>query len=153
MRRTRPAAFISDAGTTRDCEGTGDELARKTRGVSFDRNILYAQYAEILRASYLCVLCEFCVQDAETENANLLETLANVCRGLDITPVEVKEALAPEDIEDWRKGAISSDTLTAFAHSLVQRRERDQESALPTTPSRPPASTAARSGCGSPARF
>jgi len=56
----------------------------------------------------------------------LLETLADVCRGLDITPVEVKEALAPEDIDDWRKGAISGDTLATFARSLVQRREMDR---------------------------
>ena len=55
-----------------------------------------------------------------------METLADVCRGLDITLVEAKEALAPEDIDDRRKGAISSDTLAAFARSLVQRRERDQ---------------------------
>jgi len=53
--------------------------------------------------------------------ANLLETLADACRGLDITPVEVKAELAPEDIEEWRNGAIGNDTLAAFARSLVQR--------------------------------
>jgi len=29
-----------------------------------------------------------------------------------------------EDIEEWRNGAVNNDTLAAFAHSLVQRRER-----------------------------
>jgi len=74
--------------------------------------------------------CAYCAnsayRNAEAKNANLMETLADVCRGLDITPVEVKEALSPKDIDDWRKGAISGDTLAAFARSLVQRRERDQ---------------------------
>jgi len=41
--------------------------------------------------------------------------------------VEVREALAPEDIEDWQNGNIRSDTLAAFARSLVQRREMDQD--------------------------
>jgi len=56
----------------------------------------------------------------------LLEALADACKGLDITPAEVKEALAAEDIEDWRNGAISADTLAAFARSLAQRREMDR---------------------------
>jgi len=73
-----------------------------------------------------CTNCTYRDRNSETDHADLLETLADVCRGLNITPVEAKEALAPEDIEDWRKGAISSDTLAAFARSLVQRRERDQ---------------------------
>jgi len=34
----------------------------------------------------------------KTRNANLLETLADVCRGIDITPFEVKEAMSPEAI-------------------------------------------------------
>jgi len=34
--------------------------------------------------------------------------------------------LAPEDIEDWRKGDISYDTLAAFTRSLVQRREMEK---------------------------
>jgi hypothetical protein len=35
-------------------------------------------------------------------------------------------ALAPDDIEDWHKGDISTETLAAFARSLVQRREMEQ---------------------------
>lgn len=65
-------------------------------------------------------------RDSEEEGSKLLEALADACLELVITPVEVKEALAPEDIEDWRTGAISSDTLAAFARSLEQRREMDQ---------------------------
>jgi hypothetical protein len=65
-------------------------------------------------------------RDSQQESSKLLEALADACRGLDITPAEVKQALAPEDIDDWRKGAISADTLAAFARSLVQRREMDQ---------------------------
>jgi hypothetical protein len=65
-------------------------------------------------------------RDSEQESSKLLEALADACKGLDITPAEVKEALAPEDIDDWNKGAISADTLAAFARSLVQRRQMDQ---------------------------
>ncbi|GAB5452309.1 MAG: hypothetical protein Hals2KO_26370 [Halioglobus sp.] len=65
-------------------------------------------------------------RDSEQENSKLLEALADACKGLDITPAEVKLALAPEDIDDWRNDAISADTLAAFARSLVQRREMDQ---------------------------
>lgn len=65
-------------------------------------------------------------RSSEEDNSKLLEALADACRGLDISPSEVKEALGPEDINDWRKGAISADILTAFTRSLVQRREMDQ---------------------------
>jgi hypothetical protein len=65
-------------------------------------------------------------RDSEQESSKLLETLADACKGLDITPAEVKEALAPEDIDDWREGTISTDTLAAFARSLVQRQKMDQ---------------------------
>jgi hypothetical protein len=65
-------------------------------------------------------------RDSEEESSKLLEALADACRGLDIAPAEVKQALAAEDIEEWRNGAISNDTLAAFASSLVQRREMDQ---------------------------
>lgn len=65
-------------------------------------------------------------RDSEQESSKLLEALADACKGLDITPGEVKEALAAEDIDDWHKGAISTDTLTAFARSLVQRWEMFQ---------------------------
>jgi len=74
--------------------------------------------------------CAYCAnsayRSAEAESSKLLEALADTCRGLDITPVEVKVALAPEDIEEWHKGAVSNDTLATFARSLVQRREMDR---------------------------
>ncbi|MES9831149.1 MAG: hypothetical protein ABW139_02815 [Candidatus Thiodiazotropha sp. DIVDIV] len=74
-------------------------------------------YADIADSAY---------RDSEQESSKLLEALADACRGLDITPAKVKEALAAEDIEDWRNGAISADALAVFARSLVQRREMDQ---------------------------
>ena len=63
---------------------------------------------------------------SEEEDFKLLEALADACRGLDIAPAEVVEALAAEDIEDWRRGAINGEALAAFARSLVQRRQMDQ---------------------------
>jgi len=53
--------------------------------------------------------------------SKLLESLTDACRDLPITPAAVRDALAPEDIEDWRKGEITRETLAAFARSLVQR--------------------------------
>ena len=38
----------------------------------------------------------------------------------------MKLALAAEDIDEWRKGAISAETMAPFARALVQRREMDQ---------------------------
>jgi len=105
---------------------------RETLGVSLSKTASYTyntyksqKSLESSNSTY-CTYSTYRDRNAETDNANLLETLADVCRGLDITPVEVKEALSPEDIADWRKGAISGDTLAAFARALAQRRERDQ---------------------------
>ena len=64
--------------------------------------------------------------DAKDTASTLLDALSDACRELPITPATVRDALAPADIEDWRKGGITSDTLTAFARSLVQRRTMDQ---------------------------
>jgi hypothetical protein len=64
--------------------------------------------------------------DSAEDDSKLLEALSSACRSLPITPVEVRDALAPEDIEDWRKGDITDDHLAAFAQSLVQRREMKQ---------------------------
>jgi len=103
---------------------------RETLGVSLSKTASYTQNTHNTQKSLEPGNCAYCANsaygDAETDNANLLETLADVCRGLGITPVEVKEALSPEDIADWRKGAISGDTPAAFARSLSLRRERDQ---------------------------
>ena len=56
----------------------------------------------------------------------LNETLTAACHDLTIIPVEVRNALGPEDIDDWHNGDLSIDTLKAFAKSLEQRREMDQ---------------------------
>ena len=58
--------------------------------------------------------------------STLNETLTTACHDLTIIPVEVRKALAPEDIDDWHNGDISIETLTTFARSLEQRREMDQ---------------------------
>ncbi|HIE55557.1 MAG TPA: hypothetical protein EYP90_10305, partial [Chromatiaceae bacterium] len=63
------------------------------------------------------------IADIADRDSKLLETLAAACRGLSITPTEMRDALAPEDIDGWRNGTISADTLAAFARLLVQRRE------------------------------
>lgn len=65
-------------------------------------------------------------EDREQEASRLLEALADAGKGLAITPTEVKDALGAKDIEDWRKGAISVDSLAAFARLLVERNEMDQ---------------------------
>lgn len=64
--------------------------------------------------------------NAEDSDSRLLEALADACRGLSITPIEVRDALAPEDIEDWRNGDTTDGTLAAFSRLLVQRRQMDQ---------------------------
>jgi len=69
---------------------------------------------------------ESAYKGSEEDHSRLLEALTEICRGLSITPKEVQEALAPEDIEDWRNGDISHETLAAFVRSLVQHREMAQ---------------------------
>jgi len=64
-------------------------------------------------------------RNSEEESSRLFENLADACRGLGISPAEVKEALAPEDIEDWRNGDISTAILRAFARALVDTRDRE----------------------------
>ena len=66
------------------------------------------------------------IADSAESDSKLLETLSSACRCLSITPAEVRDALAPDDIEDWHKGDISTETLAAFARSLVQRRGMEQ---------------------------
>ena len=44
-------------------------------------------------------------------------SLTDADRRLAIAPAETKEALSPEDVEDWRKGTFSNDALAAFASS------------------------------------
>jgi hypothetical protein len=66
------------------------------------------------------------IADSAQQDSKLMEVLATACRGLSITPMEVYEALAPEDLDDWHEGAISLGNLAAFARSLIQRREMDK---------------------------
>ncbi|QBQ56114.1 hypothetical protein [Nitrosococcus wardiae] len=65
-------------------------------------------------------------RDSEQADSQLLEALAEACRGLPITPGEVREAFTPEDIEEWHNGCLPQDTLATFAQALVQRREMDK---------------------------
>ena len=61
--------------------------------------------------------------EARQAMAGLEETLSISCNGLSITPAEVHAALAPADLEDWREGNLSTETLTQFAESLLQQRD------------------------------
>ena len=66
------------------------------------------------------------IADSAPGDSNLMATLATACRGLSITPEEVRDALAPGDLDDWRNGHISAGTLATFAQARVQRREMNQ---------------------------
>ena len=68
---------------------------------------------------------DIALRDSE-EDSRLLEALSNACCGLRISANEVKNALAPEDIQDWREGKINAQALAAFALLLVKRREMDE---------------------------
>lgn len=65
-------------------------------------------------------------QKKADEEATLTEALTNATAKLPITVAEVRDAMSPEDIEDWHHGNISIDTLSAFARCLVQRWEMNQ---------------------------
>ncbi|MCP5408340.1 MAG: hypothetical protein H6963_03460 [Chromatiaceae bacterium] len=103
---------------------------RETLGVTPSTETLYAHNPQNtqkpIESGNCADIADSAYRNPEEERSKFLETLADACRGLDITPVEVKEALAPEDIEDWHDGAISAETLASFAGSLIQRREMDQ---------------------------
>lgn len=47
------------------------------------------------------------VRDGKTET-HLLERLAKHCRGTDLKPSELKDALSPKDIEDWMNDALGA---------------------------------------------
>lgn len=66
------------------------------------------------------------IADSAEQDSKVLEVLSAASQGLPITLREIRDALAQEDIEDWRNGEIDIDTLAAFTRSLVQRREMDQ---------------------------
>lgn len=63
---------------------------------------------------------------SEDSDSKLLEALASACHGLPIDPQDVRAALAPADIDAWRRGEINGEALAAFARSLTERREMDQ---------------------------
>jgi len=66
------------------------------------------------------------IADCAEVNSKLLEALATACDGLTITPKEVKDSLATEDVKAWRNGEISINSLTAFAQALEQHRAMNQ---------------------------
>ena len=66
------------------------------------------------------------IADSAEGDSKLLEVFSTACCGLPIIPVEVREALAPEDVKDWSQRAITPDSMAAFARALVQRREMNQ---------------------------
>ncbi|MCU7871347.1 MAG: hypothetical protein KZQ91_01245 [Candidatus Thiodiazotropha sp. (ex Lucinoma borealis)] len=102
---------------------------RETLGVTPSMETPYTQNPQNAQNPAKTGICadiaDSAYRDSIEDSSKLLEALSDACQGLDITSAEVKEALALEDIKDWRKGAVSSNTFTAFARSLVQRREMD----------------------------
>lgn len=70
--------------------------------------------------------CAQSVHDNLEQRSKLMEVLAGACAELEITPEAVYDALDDSDIEDWRSGQISSESLVAFARALVERRLMDQ---------------------------
>ena len=66
---------------------------------------------------------EHCAYSAQ-EESQLLELLATITLSLSITPLEVKNALDPEEIEEWARGDIKDVELEAFARALIIGRER-----------------------------
>ena len=60
--------------------------------------------------------------DSEDEHSKLLEILATACQGLDISPIDVFNALAGEDIQAWRDGEIGETAFAAFAGLLIEQR-------------------------------
>jgi len=54
------------------------------------------------------------------------DALAIATDGLPITPLEVHDALSPENIEEWHSGEIDIDMLAGFAQLFVWRREMDK---------------------------
>lgn len=62
----------------------------------------------------------------DEQHSRLMEQLGESCKGLEITPAELLDALAPEDIEEWKQGDLNGDVLTAFANLLVDQRLIEQ---------------------------
>lgn len=103
---------------------------RETLGITPSTETSYAHNSQNaqkpIKTGNCADIADSACRDSEQESSKLLKALADACKGLDITPAEVREALAEKDLEDWKKGKISAKTLSAFARSLVQRREMNQ---------------------------
>lgn len=54
------------------------------------------------------------------------EELSNICEGIPLTVSELRNELSPEDVEYWLQGEVSAANMSAFARSLVQRREMEK---------------------------
>jgi hypothetical protein len=65
-------------------------------------------------------------QNREERQSRLMECLANACKGLYITPMEVHESLSLDDIDAWENGDFTQKELSSFAGLLVDRRLMDQ---------------------------
>ena len=55
-------------------------------------------------------------------DSKFLEALSHITAQLPITPLEIKESLDPEEIQQWHQGVLSNKELDAFTRSLVQCR-------------------------------
>lgn len=54
------------------------------------------------------------------------DALSVSTNGLAISPLDVRDALSAQNIEDWHNGIIDTDALTGFATLMVQSREIDK---------------------------
>jgi hypothetical protein len=82
--------------------------------------------AEISQSAGFADCADFAVRDIEESDSQMLEALADACRGLAITPGEVREALGPEGAGDWQAGALTTSALAVFARLVSYRKEMDQ---------------------------
>jgi hypothetical protein len=64
--------------------------------------------------------------DTAEADSRLLEVLGSATRELPISAAEVRDALDPEEIDEWRNGQIATNALSAFAQSLVDRRQMNE---------------------------
>ncbi|MCG7867617.1 MAG: hypothetical protein JAY74_14810 [Candidatus Thiodiazotropha taylori] len=103
---------------------------RETLGVTHTIQFSYAHNSQNTQKSIepdnCADIADSAYRGATEKDSKMMEALSEACRGLTITPAEVKAALSRDDINNWRKGEISNETLAGFAKSLVQRRDMYQ---------------------------
>jgi hypothetical protein len=58
---------------------------------------------------------------AEAES-KLLEILTSLCLGLAVSPIEIRNSLSNDDINDWINTKLSTEVLRAFVLSLNERK-------------------------------